>query len=324
MIKPRIRLLYLVILKEANIVITVLTSFSILYLRSAHSLWFGLGAIIATAAAKILKRCIKQPRPTESTKKSFGMPSTHSSSITFYGVYLLLACLLLPIHQRMTSLLPGTVIETGGPEVTVYSRARNNQKDSFSNWAHEIPGGQPTAESVEGLSRLLNAFLRLLYGSTFILIAVVVCWSRVKFGHHTLKQVIAGASIGGMIGAAWFGIWTGFKMPRMAVLDHYYYNYYRPSPNSPLASFTDERPEIMAIRGIGPYLEDAFSHLSLMLAEAWYMRDFGLIWDGLIRPTLNHIGFFLGFHHRLFDNGLPPNSNLHLIKPSHLDNSPQP
>jgi len=321
MIKPRIRSLYLVILKEANIVITVLTALSILYLRSAHSLWFGLGAIIATATAKILKRCIKQPRPTESTKKSFGMPSTHSSSITFYGVYLLLVCLLLPIHQKMTRLLPGTGIGTGGPEAAVYTRVRNNQKDSFSSWAHETQGEQATVESEEGLSRLLNTMLRLLYGSTFILIAVVVCWSRIKLGHHTLKQVIAGASIGGMIGVAWFGIWTGFRMPRMVVLDHYYYHYYRASPSS---SLPEERPEILAIRGIGPYLEDAFSRLSLMLAEAWYMRDFGLIWDGLIRPSLNHIGFFLGFHHRLFDNGLPPNSNLHLIKPSHLDNSPQP
>lgn len=98
MIKPRIRLLYLVILKEvssacpnttalvlnlgrqfgidfdccctqANIVITVLTSFSILYLRSAHSLWFGLGAIIATAAGLQ----ITQSHKIEIEQKAHGM-----------------------------------------------------------------------------------------------------------------------------------------------------------------------------------------------------------------------------------------------------------
>lgn len=312
MIRPRIRSLYLLILKEANIVITVLTAISILYLRSAHSLWFGLGAIIATVTAKILKRCIKQPRPTESTKKSFGMPSTHSSSITFYGVYLLLVCLLLPIHQKMTSLLPGTRRGTGSSEA-VYTQTRNNQKDGFSSWT-QPSGRESMVEPVEGLPSLLNAFLRLIYGFTFILMAVVVCWSRIKFGHHTLKQVIAGATIGGIIGVAWFGIWTGFKIPKLLLLDHYYYH----ASSKPSSNMNPS--ELITVRGIGPYVEDAFTRFSILLAEAWYMRDFGLVWDGLIRPTINQIGFFLGFQHRLFDNGLPPNSNLHLIK-SHLDSS---
>ncbi|KAA1075815.1 hypothetical protein PGT21_027483 [Puccinia graminis f. sp. tritici] len=316
MIKPRIKSLYLIILKEANIVITVLTAFSILYLRSAHSLWFGLGAIVATATAKILKRCIKQPRPTESTKKSFGMPSTHSSSITFYGIYLLLVCLLLPIHPKMASLLPGNGIAEGNTEGIHTQTTSNNQKDFLSSWVNTMGGEEGTFESLGDSPSLLNVFLRLIYGSVFILIAVVVCWSRIKLGHHTHKQVIAGAGIGGFMGVIWFGIWTGFKFPKALLLGHYYYH---PS-SSPLSSI--DRTQLVTIRGIGPYLEPAFSRISILFAEAWYMRDFGLVWDGLIRPTINQIGFFFGFHHRIFDNGLPPNSNLHLIKP-HLDSSLQ-
>ncbi|OAV97165.1 hypothetical protein PTTG_02754 [Puccinia triticina 1-1 BBBD Race 1] len=307
MIKPRIKSLHLIILREANIVITILTAISILYLRSAHSLWFGLGAIAATATAKILKRCIKQPRPTESTKKSFGMPSTHSSSITFYGIYLLLVCLLLPVHQRMTGLLPGSEVGGRGGGVQ-HTRTRNNEKDVLSSWAETL-GSEGIVESGEESTSLPNAILRLIYGSIFILIAVVVCWSRIKLGHHTHKQVIAGAAIGGLIGVIWFGIWTGFKLPKVLLLGHYYYH---PS-SSPLS--TIDRNELITIRGIGPYCELAFSRISILFAEAWYMRDFGLLWDGLIRPTINQIGFFLGFQDRIFDNGLPPNSNLHLIKP---------
>ncbi|KAH9460253.1 hypothetical protein MJO29_004202 [Puccinia striiformis f. sp. tritici] len=314
MIKPRVKALYLLLLREANIVITSLTAIAILYLRSAHSLWFGAGALVCTVTAKILKRLLRQPRPIESTKKSFGMPSTHSSSITYFGIYLLLVCLLLPIHQKLTRLLPGSggleaISSASEVETTTSGQVRNNQKDEFSSWADRLKGNY---YSVEDPPSFLNIFLRLLYGTTFMMISVVVCWSRIKFGHHTYKQVVTGATIGALIGAIWFGIWNGFKIPKVMLLQHFYYH--ASSSSTPLSSTVD-RSELITIKGIGPYAEDTFNRISILFAEAWYMRDFGLIWDGLIRPTINQFGFYIGLRDRIFNNGLPPHSHLHLVNP---------
>ncbi|KAI9480509.1 MAG: phosphatidic acid phosphatase type 2/haloperoxidase [Benjaminiella poitrasii] len=71
-----------------EIVITC-TFFAILYLRSIHAVYFTASAILTTLIAKILKRIIKQPRPVATTKKtSYGMPSSHSTAISFFSTYL--------------------------------------------------------------------------------------------------------------------------------------------------------------------------------------------------------------------------------------------
>jgi membrane-associated phospholipid phosphatase len=42
---------------------------------------------------------------------------------------------------------------------------------------------------------------------TIITAAVVVCASRIRLGHHTLKQVGAGILVGTIYGSAWFLWW---------------------------------------------------------------------------------------------------------------------
>ncbi|KAJ8294516.1 Lipid phosphate phosphatase gamma [Rhodotorula toruloides] len=187
-----IRQLWLYTLQNTQFVVTTLTAYFILRIRTAHSLYFGAGTLVAAFTAKILKRFIRQPRPVGAKKyeKTYGMPSTHSSSIAFFGTYLSLSSLLLPLHPRVTSLLP------------FWNR--------FSNLA-----------TTRGLGAAQKSFWRHMAGEwgqrvTRILLALCflagtasVCWSRVRLGHHTKAQVIAGASLGSTIALAWMTLWLG-------------------------------------------------------------------------------------------------------------------
>ena len=117
--------------------------------------------------AKILKRFIRQPRPELSHKKTYGMPSTHSSSIAFFGVYLSLCIWNIKPHHRLL----------------FRAFSRHGDRDDFSP-----------------LVRLLLT-ASVLYGSAS------VCWSRVRLTHHTPAQVIAGAAVGSLIALLAFWNW---------------------------------------------------------------------------------------------------------------------
>jgi dolichyldiphosphatase len=95
------------------------------------------------------------------------MPSTHSSSISFFGVYLSLCIARLKPHPRF---LPHLL-------------SRRGDSNDFS-----LP-----------IRALLTAAV--LYG------AVSVMWSRVRLGHHTPAQVIGGASVGGSLACICFWVW---------------------------------------------------------------------------------------------------------------------
>lgn len=72
---------------QARIVVSLLTLITVLYLRSLHVVFFTAGAICCAITAQILKRLLRQPRPM-STKKSYGMPSSHSQVIAFFTTYI--------------------------------------------------------------------------------------------------------------------------------------------------------------------------------------------------------------------------------------------
>ncbi|GAA6046449.1 hypothetical protein JCM3770_004929 [Rhodotorula araucariae] len=186
------RQLWIYMLQNTQFVVTTLTAYFILRIRTAHSLYFGAGTLVAAFSAKILKRFIRQPRPVGARKfdKTYGMPSTHSSSIAFFGTYLSLSSLLLPLHPRVTSLLPfwdrfSTLAETLGPGAAQASFWRY----CAGAW------GQRATRTVLALFFL---------GGT-----ASVCWSRVRLGHHTRAQVVAGASLGALIALAWMSLWLG-------------------------------------------------------------------------------------------------------------------
>ncbi|GAA5883267.1 hypothetical protein JCM16303_007337 [Sporobolomyces ruberrimus] len=183
-----IKQIWLAALQNTQSIVTTLTVFFVLRIRTVHAAYFGVGTLVAAFSAKVLKKCIKQPRPAGSRKyeKTYGMPSTHSSSISFFGVYLSLSSLLLPLHPRFTSLIPF--------------------------YDQNVPSLSPTTTPLYShhlTSHPFERILRLSLASFFIFGSTSVCWSRVRLGHHTKAQVLAGASLGSTIAFVWLSIWLG-------------------------------------------------------------------------------------------------------------------
>ncbi|KAI0767385.1 phosphatidic acid phosphatase type 2/haloperoxidase [Fomes fomentarius] len=112
---------WLYALDKTNLIVTSLTACFVLYTRSAGVAYFAAGAVSCSLTVKILKRFFRQPRPVvvhvngRKTKKSYGMPSTHSATITFMATYVCLACTYLPIHpsfpaSSITRALPPFIV----------------------------------------------------------------------------------------------------------------------------------------------------------------------------------------------------------------------
>ncbi|CAK9784478.1 hypothetical protein CC85DRAFT_284742 [Cutaneotrichosporon oleaginosum] len=86
------------LLDETHVTVTAATAIAILWTRNAHCAWFAAGAVGSTVITRIIKRTIRQPRPPPpppSTKpapvrpkRTYGMPSTHSTALGFYFAYM--------------------------------------------------------------------------------------------------------------------------------------------------------------------------------------------------------------------------------------------
>lgn len=107
------------------------------------------------------------------------MPSTHSASIAYFGVYLSLCIAFLKPHPRF---LPNLL-------------SRRGDSEDFS----------PIVRA------LLTAGV--LYG------AVSVMWSRVRLTYHTSAQVIAGASVGSILAITFFSFWQHTLAPHAPVAE---------------------------------------------------------------------------------------------------------
>lgn len=107
------------------------------------------------------------------------MPSTHSSSIAFFGVYLSLCIWNLRPHPRF---LPHLL-------------SRHGDSGDFS------------------------PFVRLLLTSGVAFGAISVCWSRVRLTYHTPAQVLAGAGVGGTLAVLCFLLWQGYLRPYASDMD---------------------------------------------------------------------------------------------------------
>ncbi|KAJ7582729.1 hypothetical protein C8J56DRAFT_228530 [Mycena floridula] len=111
---------WLKILDETNKTVIGVTAIANLYTFSAGVAYFTTGAIFCSLSVKfILKKLIQQPRPPVSTKwkktHDYGMPSTHSASISYYFAYIWLASCRLPIHSSLpqsilTRILPPLIV----------------------------------------------------------------------------------------------------------------------------------------------------------------------------------------------------------------------
>jgi dolichyldiphosphatase len=114
------------------------------------------------------------------------MPSTHSSSIAYFGTYLSLSSILLPLHPRVTSLFPFySYLAPLGPGAVEPSFWRN----LATEWGERVT--------------------RLSMATFFLAGAASVCWSRVRLGHHTPAQVLVGASLGSAVALTWLLLWLG-------------------------------------------------------------------------------------------------------------------
>ena len=64
-----------------------LTSFFVYY-HNYQVIIFVIGAITQSFIGKGLKKILKQPRPSSSTRITYGMPSSHSNVLFFFSVYI--------------------------------------------------------------------------------------------------------------------------------------------------------------------------------------------------------------------------------------------
>lgn len=147
--RPRARLpLHLLFLKHTQGIVTAATTIGVLHYRNFHSLFFVVGSLSTSfsgeslsntlaakhaperrfsATAKGLKLVIKEPRPPGSiVTKTHGMPSTHSSTITFMSLYLvgLLVAPMSPVSDLLAyrSLLVPLLLAS--PPLIMWSRVK--------------------------------------------------------------------------------------------------------------------------------------------------------------------------------------------------------
>ncbi|KZV87764.1 phosphatidic acid phosphatase type 2/haloperoxidase, partial [Exidia glandulosa HHB12029] len=85
---------------QAQYITTILGAAVELYTRSAGVAFFLGGAVLCAVSVKGVKRLIRQPRPPNhlSRKTTYGMPSTHSATISYFAASVLLASGYLPLH----------------------------------------------------------------------------------------------------------------------------------------------------------------------------------------------------------------------------------
>ncbi|KAJ7449794.1 hypothetical protein FB451DRAFT_1286566 [Mycena latifolia] len=96
---------WLSFLDRTNLTVTALTASAILFTQSAGVAYFGAGALACSVSVQILKRGIRQPRPAfRQTKKTYGMPSTHSGTVAYYATFVPLACIYLPLHPSLPAI----------------------------------------------------------------------------------------------------------------------------------------------------------------------------------------------------------------------------
>ncbi|KAG2750031.1 hypothetical protein P692DRAFT_20777132 [Suillus brevipes Sb2] len=97
--------LWLKFLDQTSRIVTALTAIAILYTRSAGVVYFVTGAVLCVPLVKCIKKAIRQERPLQNSgrKVTYGMPSSHALTCTFFATYITIACLQLPVHPTLPS-----------------------------------------------------------------------------------------------------------------------------------------------------------------------------------------------------------------------------
>lgn len=131
------------------------------------------------AICEVLKRVIRQPRPTASCLTSLGMPSAHSANALVWIIFAIM-------QPRLSDLLgagPPTVV-AGAAAASDFGGMVVETRSSSSGSADSAASGAPTTRKMQ-LARLL-----------VVAVNLAVPWSRVHLSDHSPAQVSAGALVG--------------------------------------------------------------------------------------------------------------------------------
>ncbi|KAI8850077.1 PAP2 superfamily-domain-containing protein [Chytridium lagenaria] len=157
--------------REMSTIVISITAVTIIYTRSFTAVYGGAGAVLCSLTAKALKKLIKQPRPTSP-------PRIINSSVA---------------KKYMAKV-------TSGQESSPYGMPSSHSAalaffGSFLSY-HFMDTSSPWTASWINPARIAAA----LAVNGF---ATSVGWSRVRMGHHTWIQVVAGLCLGFSFGGVW-------------------------------------------------------------------------------------------------------------------------
>ncbi|EGG09335.1 uncharacterized protein MELLADRAFT_96260 [Melampsora larici-populina 98AG31] len=134
-------------------------------------LYFTIGMYVCGFGAKALQTLLRQSRPIGSNKSSYGMPSAHSSTVTYIALY------------------------------TLFSGASGQLANGIAfhcNSTH-LGGFSLSDEAVSILTSTVVIVV--------CLVASSVCWSRYYLSHHTTLQICCGLLYGASISMIWIGFY---------------------------------------------------------------------------------------------------------------------
>ncbi|KAG1772688.1 hypothetical protein EDD22DRAFT_859704 [Suillus occidentalis] len=160
--------LWLKFLDQTSKIVTTLTAAAILYTRSAGVVYFVTGAVLCVPLVKCTKKAIRQERPLQNSgrKVSYGMPSSHALTCTFFATYITIACLKLPVHPTLPSFASfAPLVVLPWLFMIITSRVRLVAAGTalgvccasfwFKLWMDDVAGVRTTAWEVEAMAKSL-------------------------------------------------------------------------------------------------------------------------------------------------------------------------
>ena len=171
--------------------ICALTTASVFY-RDVIAAYLLVGSLLSTLVSSILKRLVRQPRPSRydsaEGEDEYGMPSNHSCFAWFCAAFLILYVVRRGAVWAASSLPSRCCCSS----ISTDESMNGNGTTSFPSFAI-----------------LARIWYYLQTGFTIgisLFVAVGCAYSRVYLGYHTAMQVWAGSIIGTLLGTIWYGL----------------------------------------------------------------------------------------------------------------------
>ncbi|TPX63817.1 hypothetical protein SpCBS45565_g06357 [Spizellomyces sp. 'palustris'] len=166
------------VVKHARFTVTAAVALTILYTRSPQVLWTAAGGVACSFVAKLLKTVIRQPRPLVVIEKKVSTPSRTSPPH-----------IITRIFSSHTHGMPSS-----HTQVTAYFATYFTLYYLVPSSHNPHPPTKPST-AASGILVGLNVF------------GLIVAWSRVYLGKHTVAQVGVGWVVGTVFAAGWYWAW---------------------------------------------------------------------------------------------------------------------